>query len=72
LDIAYLYLQKQKIACSTHRNREIHTTSECNVDAMPEFLSFFLSEYIVQGHLDLVKTANIRDVDNETDFCKDL
>lgn len=40
----------------------------CIVNAMPEFLSSFFSEYTVQGHLDLVETANIRDADNETDF----
>lgn len=40
----------------------------CNVDAVPDFLSSFLSGRTVQGHLDLVETENIRDADNETDL----
>lgn len=39
-----------------------------NVDATPEFLSSFFSRYTVQDHFDLVKTAIIRDADNERLF----
>lgn len=41
-----------------------------HVDAAPEFLSSFFSRYTVQGHLDLVETANIRDADNEILFLR--
>lgn len=41
-----------------------------NVATIPEFLSSFFSRYTVQGHLDLVETANIRDADNERIFLR--